>query len=137
MVASLATDTNDILLITNLFNNFPLYTTDKEVDSQTLSNDEIFKSVLNDAVKDNRDRNRIYLNINNLHFRLSFKPKIFEGISEDPFPISGSTSGFGNSNPVPVLVTKSPSINLPQNILRLLNKYPIQFKIILPNKPVQ
>ena len=74
MVNSLATDTRDILWITNLLNNSPMYTTDKGGDCQTLRKDENFKSNLKDSVKDNRDRINIYLNINNLHLKPSFKP---------------------------------------------------------------
>ena len=66
-------------------------TTEKEGDSQTLRNDDTLKSTLNNAVKDYRDRFSIYLNINNLHFKISFKPGIFEDISEEPLPISGPT----------------------------------------------
>ena len=63
MVTSLATDTNSILQFTNLLNKCPMYTIDKEGDIQTLSNDENFKSILKDAVKDNIDIIHIYLNI--------------------------------------------------------------------------
>ena len=44
MVTSLATNTNDILQITNLLNKCPMYTTDKEGDSHTLRKDENIKS---------------------------------------------------------------------------------------------
>ena len=77
MVTSLATYTNDIQLIINLLNNFPTYTMEKDSDSQTLKNDENFKSMLKDSVKYNIYRINIYLNINNLHFKTSFKPEIF------------------------------------------------------------
>ena len=86
MVTSLATYTNDIQLIINLLNNFPTYTMEKDSDSQTLKNDENFKSTLKDAVKDNRDIIHIYIKINNLHFKPSFETEIFEDISEDPLP---------------------------------------------------
>ena len=76
-----------------------MYTTDKKGDSQTLSNYENFISIFNYEVKYNRDRIRIYLNINNIHFKPSFKPGIFEDISEDPFSTSGPTTGSDNSNP--------------------------------------
>ena len=66
-------------------------TTEKEDDIQTLMNDDSLKSTLNNAVKDYRDRFSIYLNINNLHFKTSFKPGIFEDISEEPLPTSGPT----------------------------------------------
>ena len=88
MVTSLAPETNNIIRITNLLNGCHTYTTYKEGDSQTLSNYEIFKSIVKDAVKYNRNKIHIYLNINNLHFKPSLKPKKFEDISEDPFPIS-------------------------------------------------
>ena len=39
MVTSIETDTNDILRITNLLNNCPMYTSDKEVDSRSHIND--------------------------------------------------------------------------------------------------
>ena len=55
MVTSIVTDTNNILQITNLLNKCPMYTTYKEGDSQTLRNDENFKSILRDAVKYNKD----------------------------------------------------------------------------------
>ena len=51
MVTSLETDTNSIIQITNLLNKYNIYAADKESDSQTLRNDEIFKSILKDAVK--------------------------------------------------------------------------------------
>ena len=47
---------------------------------KTLSNDENFKSILKDSVKYNIDIIINYFNINNLHFKLSFKPKRFEDI---------------------------------------------------------
>ena len=47
MVTSLATDTNDILRITKLLKKCPVYTTDKECDSRTIINDEIFNSIFN------------------------------------------------------------------------------------------
>ena len=43
MVNSLATDNNAILRITNLFNKWPIYTTNKECGIQTLGNDGTFK----------------------------------------------------------------------------------------------
>ena len=55
MVASLATDTNNILIITNLLNKCSMYTIYKEGDRQTLSNDENFKYILRDSSKENRD----------------------------------------------------------------------------------
>ena len=73
MVTSLATDTNDILQITNLLNKCPEDTTDKEGDIQTLRNEDILKYVLKDEVKYNRDIIHIYLNINNLNFKPLFK----------------------------------------------------------------
>ena len=84
MVTSLETDTNNILQITNLLNKCPMYTTDNQCNSQTLRNDDNFKSTPKDAVKDNRYRIHIYLNINNMHFKTSFKPEICEGIYEEP-----------------------------------------------------
>ena len=77
VVTSLATVTNDIQLITNLLNKFHMYTTYKEGDNNTLSNYDDFKSILKAAVKDNRYKFFIYLNINSLHFKTSFKPEIF------------------------------------------------------------
>ena len=74
MVNSLETDTNDILIITNLLNKCTMHTTDKEGDIYTLRNYENFKYILNNSVNDNKDRICIYLNINNLHFKPSFKP---------------------------------------------------------------
>ena len=94
-----------------------MYTLDKEGDSQTLKNDENFKSMLKDSVKYNIYRINMYLNINNLHFKPSSKPKIFEGIYKDPFPTSGPTSGFGNRNTGTGPGTKKPAINLPQNVV--------------------
>ena len=88
MGTSLETDTNDILWITNLLNKCPIYTIDKEVDIQTLSNDENFKSILKYAVKENIDRIQIYLSINNLHFKSSFKPEIYEDIYYESFTTS-------------------------------------------------
>ena len=99
MVTSLSNETKDMLLITNLFNKFPMYTTNKVGDSQTLSNDENLKYILNYAVKYNITRILIYFNINNLKFKTSFKHEIFEDTSEDPFPTSGPTLGSGNGNP--------------------------------------
>ena len=80
MVTSLATDTNDILRITKLLKKCPVYTTDKECDSQNLRNDKNFKCILNDAVKYNRDIIRIYPNINNIHFKPPLKHEIFVDI---------------------------------------------------------
>ena len=77
MVTSIATDTNKIIQITNLLNKCRMYSTYKEGDIHTLRNDENLKSALNNAVKGNRDITCIYLNINNLHFKTSFKPEIF------------------------------------------------------------
>ena len=56
MVNSLETDTNKILWITNLLNKRPMYKTYKEVDIQNLMNDEKFKFILRDPVKENRDK---------------------------------------------------------------------------------
>ena len=39
MMTLLKTDTNNILQITNLLNNFPMFTTEKKGDIQTLGND--------------------------------------------------------------------------------------------------
>ena len=117
MVESLATDTKNILLITNLLNKFLMYTKYKEGGSQTIRNDEKFKSILKDAVKDNRDIIFIYLNINHLNFKPLFKPEIFEDISEDPFSKSGQTSRPNNSNPGTGQGTQPPNINLPQNVV--------------------
>ena len=128
MVTSLATDTNDILRITKLLKKCPVYTTDKECDSQNLRNDKNFKYILNDAVKYNRDRIIIYFNINNIHFKPSFKPEGFEDISEDPLPTSGPTSGAGNSNPGTGPGTQPQSINLPKIWSHILKKSPRQFK---------
>ena len=55
LVTSIRTDTNNIPQITNLLNKCPMYTTDKEGDSQTLMNYDNLKSILKDDVKDNRD----------------------------------------------------------------------------------
>ena len=54
MVNSLATDTDDILKITNILNKCTLYTKVKEGDSQTLKNEENFKSILKDSGKENK-----------------------------------------------------------------------------------
>ena len=86
MMTSLENDTNDIQRITSLLNNYPMYTTEKEGDNQNLRKDENLKSIPKAAVKDNIDIISIYLNINKLHFKNSLKTKIFEDISEDPFP---------------------------------------------------
>ena len=107
-VTSLASETNDILLITNLLNKCPMYTTDKEGDNQNLRSDENFKSILKDAIKDNRDRVCIYLNINHKIFKPSFTPEIFEDISKYPLPTPGPTSGSDNSKPI-----IGPGIQLP------------------------
>ena len=48
MVTSLETDNNNILRITNLFNKCHMYTTEKEVEIQTLRNNKILKSILKD-----------------------------------------------------------------------------------------
>ena len=53
MVTLLATGINNIQLITKFLNKCPMYTLDKEGDSQTLNNDENFKSMLKDSVKYN------------------------------------------------------------------------------------
>ena len=108
MVNSLETDTSDIIRTSNLLNKCPMYKTYKGFDSQTLRNDENFKLIIKDAVKDNIDRICIYLNINILHFKTSFKPERFEDISEDPFPTSGPISVSGNSNPGTGPGTQSP-----------------------------
>ena len=81
MVISLATDTNYKLKITNLFNKSPVYKTENEGDIHTLRNDCNFKYIQKYAVKYNRYIICIYLNINNIHLKLSFKPEIFEDIS--------------------------------------------------------
>ena len=81
MVTSLATDTNYILKMVNLLNKCPMYTTYKEGYSQTLRNDEKSKYILKSSIKYNIYRIYIYLNINNLYFKPSFKPEIFEDIS--------------------------------------------------------
>ena len=94
-----------------------MYTTDKEGDSQTLRNDENFKFILKDAVKDNRDIIRIYLNTNDLNFKPSFRPEIFEDIYKDLLPTSGPTSGSGDSNHGTGPVTQPPSKNIPQNVV--------------------
>ena len=94
-----------------------MYAIDKGGDIQTLSSDVNFKSILKDAVKDNRDIICIYLNINHIHFKPSLKPEIFEDISEYPFPTSGHTSGSGNNNPGSGPGTQPTSINLPQNVV--------------------
>ena len=78
MTTLLETDTNGILRIANLLNKFPMYTSYNKGNSQTLRNDEKFKFILKDAVKDNRDIICICLNINNIHFKPSLKPEIFE-----------------------------------------------------------
>ena len=109
----LANYTNNILRIINLLNKCPMYTTDKKGDSQTLSNDEKFKSILKDVVKYNRDRTCIYLNINNIHL----KTEILEDISKDPLPTLGPTSVSVNRNHVTCQVTQPLSINLPQNVV--------------------
>ena len=57
-----------------------MYTTENKGDIQELSNDEKFKSILNDAVKYNRDIIRIYPNINNLQFKPPLKHEIFAEI---------------------------------------------------------
>ena len=54
MVNSLATDTDDILKITNILNKCTLYTKVKEGDSQTLKNEENFKAILKDSGKENK-----------------------------------------------------------------------------------
>ena len=61
-------------------------------------NDAFFKSILKDAVKDNRYIICIHLNKNNLNFKPSFKPERFEDIFEDSLPTSGPNSGSGNGN---------------------------------------
>ena len=83
IVTSLVTNTNDIQQIINLLNKCPMHKSDKEGDSHTLSNYEKSKSILKAAVKYNRDRIFIYLNINNLNFKPSLKPEIFEDCSEN------------------------------------------------------
>ena len=50
-----------------------MYTTYKEGDIHTHSNDEKFKSIHKDPVFKNRYIIFIYLNINNLHLKPSFK----------------------------------------------------------------
>ena len=80
MVNLLGTNTNDILHTTNILNKSPMYTTYKEGDSWTLRNNENFKSIIKDAAKDNIYRIHIYLNINNINFKPSFKPEIFKNI---------------------------------------------------------
>ena len=81
MVTWLATETNNIQKIINLLTKCPVYKMDKEGDSQTLRNEVIFKSTPKAAVKDNRYRIFVYLNINNLHFKHPLKPEIIEDIS--------------------------------------------------------
>ena len=117
MVNSLAADTYDILRITNLLNKFPIYTADKEGDSQTLRNDENFKPIIKYAYKYNRDRILIYHNVNNLPFKPSFKTEIFEDISEDPFPTSGPNSGSVNINPGTGPRIQPPYINIPKIVV--------------------
>ena len=94
-----------------------MYITYKEDENQNLSNDENFKSIRKDSFKDNIYRIHMYLNINNLQFKHSFKPEIFEDIYEDPLPTSGPTSGYGNRNPGTGPGTQPPPINLPQNLV--------------------
>ena len=117
MVTSLATETNNILRINNLLNKCTMYTTDKGDVIQTFRNDAIFKYILKDGVKDNRDIIQIYLNINNLHLKYSFKPEIFEDIPKDPFPTSRPTSVSGNRNPGTGTGTQPPAINIPKNVV--------------------
>ena len=137
MATSLANDTSDLLQITNLLNKCTMYTTDKEGDSQTLRNDGNFKSILKlkDAFKDNIDRIHIYLNINNLNFKPSFKPERFEDISEDPFPTSGPTPGSVNSNPGTGPQTQQPSINLPPNVVTAIEDIPKAIQKYTNNQP--
>ena len=130
MVNSIATDTNDLILITNLFNKCHMYTTYNEVDSQNLSNDEDFNSILKDLVKYNIDIICIYLNINNIHFKPSFKPKSFGDIYGDPFCTSGTTSVSCNINTVTCTVTQPHQSILHKILLRILKTYPRQFKNI-------
>ena len=122
MVTLLANETNDILQTTNLLNKCPMYTTENKYDSQTLRNYENFIPILNDAVKDNVYRIHIYININNLHFKPSFKPERFENISEEPLPISELTSGYGNIKPGTGPGTQHPSINIPQNVVTAIEE---------------
>ena len=63
-----------------------MYTTYKEGSSHTLRNDEIFKSVLKVAFKDNRDTICIYININNLHFNFSFNLKVLKTYPRTYYP---------------------------------------------------
>ena len=113
MVTSLKTDTNSILWTTILLNKFHMYTMEKEGDSKTINNDKNLKSIIKDSVKDNRDRLRIYLNIINMHFKPSFRPEIFEDISEEPFPTSWRTSVSDIIYSVTGPVTQPPWINIP------------------------
>ena len=89
---------------------------------QTLRNYNSFKSILKDTVKDNIDKICIYLKINNLHFKHSFKPEIFEDISDYPFPTLGPTSVSGNRNTGTGTGTQTPSINLPKNVVTAIEE---------------